>query len=532
MKKLLVCIVVLTLFSHGATSLGNSDDPIKEDSKTVPQDILNMNKDKSPLAILNEKHNPKISLKLQELYIEAETLDSKKEIIESMVYYGDRSNVPFLILLLKAEKTILHQNIIYGIRVLSSTYLAGDRRTVALGFKDSHGLKLAVKPLLEYADDKNNKVENRAAAIFALAHIPSSKEMMLFAGKCAQRWDQENNKEINKALSYLRNPSGYPDPINMNKTMDEGAKIIQKKLTEEELEEILRPVDVLSVGVFEAWDAPQEERWESNTSDSSDQIKESKAVEEAVKKIKKGMTEEEVNKILRPVVVASANTFRGEFNFYELKGNKELAIRFDYDGKRNTAIGRRAITPLSKWSKLYFRPYKKELSAAIEIAVRHMNQLIAKKEDLSALYRLSHRSIFATLDLERDVKLDSADGQEIEYKVTAKGSYSNHRLIELYFRLNKDDWKYHVIVDMNDRAVVPGFWTLTSKDIAKARIFADPVAEKDLGSKEGKSAEIKVKKARGVYNYGPTRRIVILEYSTYRLSTTIRVDLEKGVLLQ
>lgn len=265
-----------------------------------------------------------------------------------------------------------------------------------------------------------------------------------------------------------------------------------------------------------------------------------KTVEEVVKQLKEGMTEEEVDEILRPVVVASAfDAVSGGDPFYnkhyELTGRKELTVIFTLKGKKKwetLPVGE--INPLSKWKCRVFRPDEKELSAAIEIAVRHLNQLIAKEEDLSTLFRFTERSFLLTLDLERPANLLSPDGQELAYKVTAKGSYSTHRLVELYFRINDDDWKYYVIVDMTDRVVVPSCWEPTSTDIAMAKKIADSsVAKYLLVPHVGNLDELKVKvNAYGEYEYGPTRRIVVLDYSNARWSKRVRVDLDNGTLVE
>lgn len=206
MKRSMLCMVILILISFCVMGQDNTDETIKKEPKTLAKDIINKNKDKFSLAILNDKHDSLITLKLQELYIKTESKDSKREILESIKLYGDKSNVPFLLLLLKAEEKDLHKDIIEGIEFLSSTHIAAGSLAAALGYKNSIGLKFAVKPLLEYANNKDNGIQNRAAAISALAHIPSSRELVPLATSLIRKWEKENHEEINKAINDLRNP--------------------------------------------------------------------------------------------------------------------------------------------------------------------------------------------------------------------------------------------------------------------------------------------------------------------------------------
>lgn len=258
-------------------------------------------------------------------------------------------------------------------------------------------------------------------------------------------------------------------------------------------------------------------------------------VEEVVKRIKEGMPYNEVEELLRPFVVTSARVkhvggmYPYLIKYYELKGCKELIIKFL--GEEVASVG--TITLLTKWKYLAFDVGDKEASTAIEIAVRHMKNLIPKGEDLFETFKITPIGRVVT-NMRKTVRLNSTDGQESIYEVIVFGEYSTHRLVVLDF-LRGDQWVYQVKVDMNEQAVVPSHWEPSSTDIAEARKIADPSIAEFLKPISGPLGDINAKvtvEALGDYEYGPTRRIVVLDYSIDKRSKRIRVDLDNSALLE
>jgi len=276
-------------------------------------------------------------------------------------------------------------------------------------------------------------------------------------------------------------------------------------------------------------------------SDAIKQSSENMTVNEAVSLIEKGMTEHEVDMLLRPVEVARGQllSLHGcSTKYFELKGNKELEISFS--DSEVTSVGE--IAPLSEWKRWKFLPDDNELFSAIKIAFPHLKHKIAQKEGLTAPLLLSIKDGVVSMDLKRDLNLfrhqplpliiQSSDGQEVKFYVGSEGFYSTHRLVGLYFYRN-DEVIHSVIVDMDDKTVVPGRWEPTSEEIAMARKIADPSIVESLGFTDNERVKVKVK-AGGYYDYGPTRRRIYLTYHKRGaiIDNYAYVDIDNGTLLQ
>ena len=233
--------------------------------------------------------------------------------------------------------------------------------------------------------------------------------------------------------------------------------------------------------------------------------------------IQTGMSEDEVDELLQPKAMASAKMHLGGsgayIKYYQLGEDTQLAVHFGGAASAFKVDHFGPIEPKSKWSGLSFALGNEEASRATDIAAAHLNALIADGVVLDDKFKISPAGRPVSPELpQMTVEIDGKDKGEMKrYTVTASGRYVTHRIVELDFMSN-GHWEHRVAVDMDDGVVVPTSWEPTLHDIEKARAIADPELADFLGSTVDDRSAVKVR-GWGDYDYGPTRRLVVLVYT-------------------
>jgi hypothetical protein len=238
------------------------------------------------------------------------------------------------------------------------------------------------------------------------------------------------------------------------------------------------------------------------------------AVEEAFRKVRVGMTYQEVEQAIQPVLLdvawASLGGSGHSNRIYHLRGDRQFVLSCDGYPKFDDVIQIGKLEPKKPWRGWRWDPGEKDQAAAVKIAAD------ALRDELKAGRNPAHK--FPTnpggrllFDDSLPVELELTPGTKIALAATAgDGRWQNHKLVTVNL-LDAKNWIYEVNVDLNDRRVVPSRWTPTDEEITRARTVADPAMQEFLGEDVAERAKVKVR-GWGDYDYGPLRRIVLLTY--------------------
>ncbi len=189
------------------------------------------------------------------------------------------------------------------------------------------------------------------------------------------------------------------------------------------------------------------------------------------------------------------------------------------------------LTAPTRWDYADWDPGKEEVDAALKIASEQMSRDLADKVELSRKYPARVGGTLMPDDAHTPhMTVKSADGADMALRAWATGKFFTHKIVVLDI-MDRVSWAYRVFVDLDDRKVVQREWTPTEEDIAKARKIADlKMADLIPGNPKG----LEIKSGGGEFDFGPTRRLLILSY-TYATPDglgltggSIYVDMDKG----
>jgi hypothetical protein len=247
---------------------------------------------------------------------------------------------------------------------------------------------------------------------------------------------------------------------------------------------------------------------------------------EAVLSLSAGMSADSVLNVLQPVCRTWAFSFGGAVIFH-LPPDAELVIRFNQnDGKVKDFAPVRAK---GKWRGWFWKTTAEDAKPARELAAAKLRADGAAGVDLAESYppnpggRLGGGDVPVELELfpgRREVLLMSA----------VEGRWQTHRTIAVNVMRGKQ-WLYQVIVDVDDRAVVPSRWKPTDAEVKHARAIADATLAGFLAKAAAAGEEVRVQ-ADGVYDYGPVRKLVTLTYRRGRELIYRTVDPAAGKLFE
>ncbi|MGC3971104.1 MAG: hypothetical protein QM775_28340 [Pirellulales bacterium] len=257
---------------------------------------------------------------------------------------------------------------------------------------------------------------------------------------------------------------------------------------------------------------------------------------EVYRKLHVGMTVQEVENTIRPVLLDSGRQSEGgsgrSTRVYHLREDCQFYLRCDGYPKFDNVIEIGKLEPKKPWRKYTFEPSEKERAVVVEIATAALLNEIKAGRDPSALFPTNPAGRTASRkDVTTEVELNPGTKTKLTVSV-GEGRWQNHKLVRVNF-LKEKDWLYQVEVDMNEQKAVPSRWVPTEQDIVKARAIADPAIEEFLGKSAMERSTVKVR-GWGDYDYGPLRRLVVLVYSKPNgLGESLKfvvVDFENGKL--
>ena len=237
-----------------------------------------------------------------------------------------------------------------------------------------------------------------------------------------------------------------------------------------------------------------------------------------LEQLKIGMSAAEVAAILRPSTLGEVTWYRGDQSpvehVFHLAGGRELHVKFggSFEGSmRGRVVELGPVQTKRRWRHGFWHPDSKDAKAAVAIAVADWKRRIQEGGVPSAEQPVNPggRQVYDEQPASR-VDLPMPDGGTISCTLNASGEYHSHRMVVLDV-MSGDRWISQIMVDMEDKVVVPIQWTPTAADLARARSIADPSVASFVGSPRSDANAVEVT-GWGLYDYGPTRRLLNLSY--------------------
>ncbi len=298
----------------------------------------------------------------------------------------------------------------------------------------------------------------------------------------------------------------------------------------------------LSIVVFILWFAIFSVRSSVAFDDVADTAKKrmpEKAVQEAVKKLRVGMSFQKAEEHLKPVLLATGWASYGGtgagVHCYHLRGGWQISLENAAFPNLKTVSSIGKLEPKKPWRGLFWTPSAADKAAAARIATAALRDELKARRDPKAKFPTNPAGMLVSDD-KLSAELEVTPGNKTRFVVSAaEGRWQTHKVISVNF-LEKETWRFQVVVDLDDGKAVPSQWTPTEQNIAKARAVADRSISKFLGKTQEERAKVKVE-GWGRYDYGPLRRILVLCYTKPsgggRLSLEfVDIDFEKMKLAE
>jgi hypothetical protein len=238
-----------------------------------------------------------------------------------------------------------------------------------------------------------------------------------------------------------------------------------------------------------------------------------KAVEEAFRKLRVGMTYQEVERVIQPVLLDFARRGLGgsghSDRIYHLRGDQQFVLSCGGHGKLDDVIAIGKLEPKKPWKYWGWDLGEKDQAAAVKIAADALRDELKAGRIPADRFATNPEGGYVFLN-SLPVELEITSGKKTTLVARCDGRWDNHKLVWVDFYQAKT-WIYQVYVDLNDLRPVPYSWTPTNEEIAGARIIADPAMQEFIGNEPVERAKVKVS-GRGYYDYGPLRRTLVLDY--------------------
>lgn len=247
----------------------------------------------------------------------------------------------------------------------------------------------------------------------------------------------------------------------------------------------------------------------------ADQHRIPEAVQKVFRKLRIGMSYQDAEQAIQPVLLESAWRAEGgsghSERIYHLQGDWQLVLKCDGYPKFDDVIEIRDLETKRPWRGYRWDPGEKDKAAVVEIAVEALRDELNLGRNPAARFPTNPVGMHEFGD-DLSVELEITPGTKTPLSALAgEGRWQNHKVVRVNF-LEAEHWVYQVDVDLNDRKAVPSQWTPTNQEIARARVIADPALREFLEKDVEERGKVEVR-GWGEYDHGPLRRILVLVYS-------------------